>query len=288
MSVDLATHAAANVSAHGAAADAVVGQYPNARDFRLAAAVAPMSTNVSADKMVAYASAGMWLSTFEFVTSQQSDDPSKVDAAYLDAQNRAGPNVISLNWGDRREAFESEIDARRTARYAALNLGNAGISNYGLFCLVAEPSEVDGLFVVPANSLDQYVTSPTAPKVDVDRLTVEVATWRSRGDVATIKHGPKIDSEPTSWPDLICDSTAEPPVFIEVIVVPPTGESVPMSWFSETRLPAEDLDRITMNLARRSHAIRSGAVLRLDPVEQVELEAFQWIVGMDVTLRGVS
>ena len=63
MSVDLATHAAANVSAHGAAADAVVGQYPNARGFRLAAAVAPMSTNVSADKMVAYASAGRWLTT---------------------------------------------------------------------------------------------------------------------------------------------------------------------------------------------------------------------------------
>jgi hypothetical protein len=166
--------------------------------FRDLAARSQFSTNVTADKVLAYDRDG------RIVPSGQ---------VYFDA-TRLQPE----GWRRRREAFEDLWEHGREFVYGSVNAGNMGAEKFGSYCLVSQdPSREpgDALAVFPSDSAQRYTKAPAT--VDETRAVTEVTAWEDRADLALAERAHAVDSDEGKWSDVICSRDR----YLEVVWTPP-------------------------------------------------------------------
>jgi hypothetical protein len=101
-------------------------------------------------------------------------------------------------------------------RYGALNIGNAGTRQYGLFCIVFRgdfPPPGEQVAYLKTDSLKGYVSA--AGTLDEVALRRDAAGPAQRHILAAIKHAGDVTRRASRWPDMICGGDT----YIEAIFV---------------------------------------------------------------------
>jgi len=168
--------------------------------FHALVAESMLSTNVSADKVLAFDQAGAVLDTRRFHIQQAAGDETVGLATFA---NRQGDMLV------RREGFEDLWEHGRTLVYGAVNAGGLGTEGrFGPFCLiVGEPAPAARNVAVcfPGDSAQRYTTDSGV--VDEAAACAEAAEWDRRADMALVVRGDEALSEPdASWPHVVCRS----------------------------------------------------------------------------------
>jgi hypothetical protein len=178
------------------------------------------STNVTADKVLAYDAVDEVLDTRRVYIAQAGGDV----AAGL-------KEFASRPWAARRGAFEAVWADGERFVYGAVNGGGMGTESYGSFCLVADPTTVAPpiLAVFPGDSAQRYTNA--AGDVDQTQMLDEVTAWDDRADLSTIERHLEVDSRTDQWPVLLCSADR----YIETVLAPgPATDQV-----DEVRLRSE-------------------------------------------------
>jgi len=126
------------------------------------------------------------------------------------------------------EKLGSYLTARRTFddafadglcfRYGALNVGGAGPSRYGQFCIVARPEYPDdgrGAVYLAGDSLSLYITPQDGLRED--RLRQDATPQTHCHCLALLKHHGDLDRPADAWPFLLCSDDD----YLEAIFVAP-------------------------------------------------------------------
>jgi hypothetical protein len=141
-------------------------------------------------------------------------------------------------WYERRTAFEQFFEEGDRFLYGAVNLGNLGAIEYGLFCTVFKDQALVERWrsvYVPGNSLDLYVRRDLT--VNDAAVRKDVAEHSYRAHVALLKHqGDIATTAEQRWPAMICSRNC----FVEAIFIARvTPEEV-----EEVRVPEDELQRM--------------------------------------------
>ena len=115
-----------------------------------------------------------------------------------------------------RLAFDRAFDHGDRFRYGALNIGNAGTRQYGLFCIVFRgdfPPPGEQVAYLKTDSLKGYVSA--AGTLDEVALRRDAAGPAQRHILAAIKHAGDATRRADRWPDMICGGDT----YIEAIFV---------------------------------------------------------------------
>ncbi len=154
------------------------------------------STNVSADKLIAFDRAKEVLDTRRI-------PPTHGDGPEPDAP--ADEPMPQVDWWPRRTAFEDLWQHGRRFLYGAVNAGGLGAAGFGPFCLVSNPEAPtpDALAVFPADSAQRYTNLDAV--VDRERAKAEATAWADRADLAVTQLGQvALSVEEQDWPDRLC------------------------------------------------------------------------------------
>jgi hypothetical protein len=198
--------------------------------------------------------------------------PNPHDEARERAQREGGDREAYLQQqqGDfysKRMTFERSFVDGESFRYATLNIGGAGLSYYGLYCLVLrDPGDSDRTALLPANSLKRFVNDE--PQLDVDALRREVAPWPNRHHLAACKHAHEVASTPdTGWPRMMCHATETDESFVEVIL----GSPVTPNDLIELRVDEARLDDLVAGAVTGAltNSERTELLARLDVLEEL-------------------
>jgi len=163
--------------------------------------------------------------------------PNPYDEARLRAANEGGDMEEYLKqqqglYYPRRVAFDRSFVDGENFRYAALNIGGAGLIYYGRYCLViSDPSEGDPVALLPANSLKRFTND--AAELDREGLQREAVPWSHRHHLTACKHAQDVTVTPEfDWPQMMCHAKEDVESFVEIIV----GSPVTPRRMSEIRV----------------------------------------------------
>jgi hypothetical protein len=250
--LDLTATAAANTGARRAAADAVIAGDGSGRLAALRDLVggSAMSSNVSADKVMAFDRAGAVVHARQFCVDEAGGDEAAGLAAFA---------ALQAEWLVRREGFEDLWDHGRRFVYGAVNAGGMGTEGrFGPFCLVvADPEQPppDALAVFPADSAGRYTDEVGA--VDDGAVKSEATAWAARGDLAVTERGDEaLGVGDDQWSAVVC----QPGRYLETV----RAGSLPVERVAELRLRASfraTLDRLRARAVRRDILIPTDANL---------------------------
>ena len=253
MAEDLSARAAANGPTRRAAADALVAADASGKlaAFRAFADASKFSTNVSADKILAYGETGEVLHTRAACIQAARRDEAAGLAAFAKRQG---------SWLLRREGFEDLWEGGREILYGAVNAGNMGTEGqYGPFCLVADPLPAVSLATFPSDTAQTYVDASGV--TDQARAESDVTLWEDRGALALWKESVAVAAAPEdSWPDVM----ARPGHYMEVCRV----GRLPIEGLASVRLRVGYVDRLVDIMLRHQ---RKEA---LDASEEEEWRAY--------------
>ncbi len=152
--------------------------------------------------------------------------PNPYDEARERARREGGDSeeYLKQQQGDfypKRVTFDRSFVDGESFRYASLNIGGAGLSYYGLYCLVlCDPGDGDRSALLPANSLKLFMNDE--PRLDAAALRREVAPWPNRHHLAACKHAREVARIPDAgWLRMMCHATETDESFVEVILGSP-------------------------------------------------------------------
>jgi hypothetical protein len=199
---DLTATAESNSPARKAAAADILAADASGRlaNFRQLVDGSSFSTNVSADKVLAFNQAGDVLDTRRFHIQKAGFDPVAGLADFTTGQR----DLLV-----RREAFEDLWHHGRGIVYGAVNAGGMGTEGrFGPFCLTSSHPDIpvpDALAVFPGDSAHRYTTE--AGDVNADLARAEATAWSHRVDLAVIERWSEALAVPeTGWADVVCRS----------------------------------------------------------------------------------
>ena len=237
-------------------------------DFRELVETSSFSTNVSADKVLAFDRADEILDARRFHVQQAGGDSVVGLAAFATAQ-RDGLA--------RREAFEDLWHHGRQFVYGVVNAGGMGTEGrFGPFCLTSDDPETpvaDALAVFPGDSVERYTTK--SGEVDADQARVEATAWPNRADLAVVERGDEARSGSAgTWSALVCRENS----YLEVT----RAGSMPVTALTEVRMRSSYeselyaswqrwLTRQPMSAIERAQALAYDAVLRWREDRDVDL-----------------
>lgn len=196
--------------------------------------------------------------------------PNPHDEARERARREGGDSEDHLRrqQGDfyrKRVTFERSFVDGESFRYGALNMGGAGLSYYGLYCLVLrDPDDGELAALLPANSLMRFMNDELF--LDASALKREVAPWPNRHHMAACKHVRDVASIPdAAWPTMICHTTEMDESFVEIIL----GSPVTPQALIELRVDKARLDDLVAGLV-------TGALTSYERTElMARLEVFE-------------
>jgi hypothetical protein len=118
----------------------------------------------------------------------------------------------------KRTTFERSFRDGERFRYAALNIAGAGLSYYGLYCLIVRaPTEGDRIALLPANSLKRFMLNEH--QLNIEKLKAEIAPWPNRHHLTACKHSDEVvQTAESEWPTMMCHASEATENFIEIIV----------------------------------------------------------------------
>lgn len=213
-----------------------------------------ISINMKPRKLVTFLLHGRYLTVREI-------------AAQLAAvSGRSAEEELRLMQGsyyERRVLFEESFEDGERFLYGALNIGGAGASEYGVFCVFLGDETFRAIrnAFVPDNSLDLYVRSALMLALDDGALRKEVAAPAQRHCLAALKHACDMASvEPVDWPTMLCCRER----FVEAIFV---GDVSP-ELITELRISRNEMRRL-------SDLAFDDMMGALAPSDRVELDEFK-------------
>jgi hypothetical protein len=169
----------------------------------------------------------------------------------------------------KRVAFDRSFVNGESFRYASLNIGGAGLSYYGLYCLVLrdpDPGDGDLAALLPANSLKRFMNDEL--QLDAAALRREVAPWPNRHHLAARKHARDVASIPdAAWPQMMCHATETDESFVEVIL----GSPVTPQALTELRVDTARLDELVAGTVTGAltDSERTELMARLEVLEEL-------------------
>jgi hypothetical protein len=200
---------AANASAYGAAARAVLARHPQLDEFAVQVDGALPGTNADAEKVLSFDEAQAILHRRALFTAQADGDTG----AGLEA-------FEAQDWAPRRQAFEDLWQDGRRFVYCAPNPGALGALKYGDYCLIVDPATLEqaDTAVFPSDTAQTY-TNDTA-LVHATLAYQEVGGWPARSEVALVHHGDRaVGLSPAERAELVCGAE----MYMEVVTVGPLG-----------------------------------------------------------------
>jgi hypothetical protein len=118
---------------------------------------------------------------------------------------------------EKRIAFDTHFVDGNLFRYGALNIGCAGATRYGEFCIVLKTAYIEELMrlaYLKSDSLNEYMEP--GPSVNEPAIREDLATHSRRHLLASIKYGKDLLGRVRSqWSELLCNSAS----YIEAIFV---------------------------------------------------------------------
>lgn len=198
--------------------------------------------------------------------------PNPHDEARERARKEGGDSedYLRRQQGDfyrKRVTFERSFVDGESFRYGALNIGGAGLSYYGLYCLVLRaPADGELVALLPANSLMRFMNDEL--RLDALALKREVAPWPNRHHMAACKHAHDVASIPdAAWPTMICYATEMDESFMEIIL----GSPVTSQALIELRVDRERLDDLVAGLVTGAltGSERTELMARLEVFEEL-------------------
>jgi len=198
--------------------------------------------------------------------------PNPHDEAHERARREGGESeeYLKRQQGDfylKRVTFERSFVEGESFRYASLNIGGAGLSYYGIYCMVLrDPAEDERVALLPANSLRRFMSDE--PRLDEAALRHEVAPWPHRHHLAACKHSHEVAGIPDSaWPTMMCHATATVESFVEIIL----GSPVTPQSLVQIRVDEVRLDELVAKLVldTLSDAERTEVSTRLEVLEEL-------------------
>lgn len=219
--IHLSRTAEANSADRVSAANEAIDADPTGAlgSFAIHASTSTMSTNVSPQKIAAFADTAHVLDARSFRIHQAGDRDTGLR------------NFSSGSWSARREAFEDIWTDGRTAIYGALNTGNLGtLGGFGQFCLVIEDpeSQATGIAVFPNDSAQTYTEADA--RVDQASAQDDATAWKDRDSLCVVeRQGEAVSTSATQWPQVVCDSDN----YLEVVRTGP----LPLDLVTAVRVP---------------------------------------------------
>lgn len=271
--LDLTVTAAANSAARqDEAADLIADDAtgPVGRFHRLVS-TSVFSSNVFADKVIAWDEAGEVLDTRRACIARAG---GSVAAGLAEFAVRQGSLLA------RREGFEDLWEHGRGFVYGAVNIGGVGTERFGDVCVVITDPEAhrpQALAVFPADSLQRYTSG--SGSVDALIAEQEATSWSDRAFLAVLHLGPEAQfTDPQEWFKLVCQSDR----YLEVVLV----ARLPVAVLAEVRMRRATIDRLRGLRARRF--LQSP----LSPTENNEARAYaamhSWRRAHGTVLRSVA
>ncbi len=253
---DLNATGAANSARHRAHCAALVGADPTGRldRFRELVVTSAFSTNVSADKIIAYGRAEQILDT---LSAYRVVEGAPVGTERFEVEQGA--------YLAGRQAFEAMWEHGHRFVYGAVNAGGMGTEGkYGHYCLVVpDPDEAgsEALGVFPGNSVTIYYREETGV-VDEQTACADAAAWTERADVAVATQHEEVGrTSEGGWPAVVC----RPDHFLEVAWAPAAQPSA----IREARLRSGKYSELLQFVRRAAQK------LPLSNSEQNEIRALQ-------------
>ncbi|HWY20210.1 MAG TPA: hypothetical protein VNX26_03260 [Candidatus Acidoferrum sp.] len=189
-----------------------------------------VSTNMRRTGLAAFLSSGKHLNIYEFAAAEAGRTGEAIDASL---------RRLLGKYYERRMAYDALFVGGKGFRYGALNIGCAGTTRYGDFCLVAKSAYSDSaleLAYLKSDSLNDYM-SP-GPMLNEPALRSDLATESHRQFLAATKEGDRTFAVAREeWPSILCDSSS----YIEATF---TGQFTP-SDLQEVRMSTSDYARVT-------------------------------------------
>jgi len=186
-----------------------------------------IAINMRVDVLLELVTASKYQNMYEWARERAQWSPKSADEII---QERLG------SYHQPRIAFESKFEDGERFRYGALNIGGAGATHYGDFCVIVDDAlPTSGMPVVylRGDSLKSYV-GPTA-SVDLAALERDAAPHSHRQYLAVLKHGTDMCRVPDDgWARLVCSADD----YIEAIFV---GDLTPAT-IERVRIAKSDYD----------------------------------------------
>ena len=137
-----------------------------------------------------------------------------------------------------RIAFDACFEQGRRFRYGALNIGGAGPTRYGAFCVVLASGFSQGsgpVAYLMRDSLNDYVD--VNGNVDTEGIRLDAALHGSRHHLTALKHSDTVLSVAEhGWPSLVCSDSG----YIEAIFL----ADVTRQEIDEARIPEQEYQRL--------------------------------------------
>lgn len=194
-------------------------------DFLQLVETSSFSTNVSADKVLAFDRADEILDARRFHVQQAGGDSV---AGRVDFEARQG------SWLIRRQAFEDLWNHGRRLVYGAVNAGGIGTEGrFGPFCVTCSDPETpvpDAIAVFPGDSAQRYTSG--GGDLDGDLARAEATAWSRRADLAVTERGDEaLAATVADWPTVVC----RPDHYLEVA----RAGAWPVAALSQVRLRSD-------------------------------------------------
>ncbi|MCE9622688.1 MAG: hypothetical protein K8R99_10115 [Actinomycetia bacterium] len=234
--------------------------------FETLVAASVMTTNVTADKVLAFDDASEILDARRIAIAAEGGDTG-----------RGLSRFAKGSWAPRREAFEDLWTDGRSAVYGAVNIGGPG-AGFGDFCLVIESPDVGatGVAVFPGDSAQRY----TDPASDVDEGAVldEATAWDDRAALAVVERADDVQSRPSSeWPTVLCS----PDRYLETVRL----GALPLSAIASVRLASDERSELR---SLRSLVVRGQTVSPTDRRRAAAYAAlYRWRRSLGVAIETV-
>jgi hypothetical protein len=194
--------------------------------------------------LAAFLSLGRHQNTYEYATTESGRTGETLDGTLK--------RLLGAYY-ERRMAYDSCFVNGRSFRYGALNIGCAGATDYGDFCVVAKSdylAALKELAYLKSDSLNDYML----PGLELNEMTlrVDLATHSHRHFLAAGKYGKQILVVASDkWPSLICGSDS----YVEATF----AETFTTADLAEVRMSDLDFDRVTSLLFEAARGTLSSA-----------------------------
>jgi hypothetical protein len=155
-----------------------------------------------------------------FIDSGRHMNVYEVAAEVSSKTGRPVDEILQKHLGkyyEKRVSFDTHFVDGQLFRYGALNIGCAGATRYGEFCLVLNTTYVDQLAklaYLKSDSLRDYMLP--GPTVNEPAIREDLATHAHRHMLASIKYEQDLRGKSqTDWSEVLCNSDS----YIEAIFV---------------------------------------------------------------------